>query len=168
MPQFSFLPWIFINLWFFIFIKLFLSFQFLFLTKYFFTFFFFHSCHVPLIEDTRVSWGKGALLSAQKSLNSHPIYLCFYLKLPHCLISDVGYKKGKIISPLPFWVHSWDPCDRRQVNRRKTSLLRRIPNLYMGNTQGKMTNFLGGTNSVFSTTCIERLERRRLHGGAGV
>lgn len=47
--------------------------------------------------------------------------------------------------PLSFWVISWDPCNKRQINRRKTnrSLFTYLSHVYMGDIQGNMSHFLG-------------------------
>ena len=53
---------------------------------------------------------------------------------------------GKVIFPLPFWALSWDPCNKRQMNKRKTnrSWFTCVPHVYTGDTQGKMSNCLLG------------------------
>ena len=55
-------------------------------------------------------------------------------------------RAGKIIFPLPFWVPSWDPCNKRHVNKRKInrSLLTYIPHAL---PRGKWVTPRGGSES---------------------
>lgn len=51
----------------------------------------------------------------------------------------------EIISPLPFWVLSWDPCNKRLINTRKTNrrfFLTHVLHVCMGDTQGKISKSL--------------------------
>lgn len=47
---------------------------------------------------------------------------------------------GGIIFPLPFSVLGWDPGYKRLINKRKTNVLICMPQVHMGDAQGKRSN----------------------------
>ena len=59
------------------------------------------------------------------------------IELLHC-------RGGKIIFSLTFWILGCHFCNKRQINKRKTnrSPLTCIPHVYIGDSQGKMSNSL--------------------------
>lgn len=54
-------------------------------------------------------------------------------------------REGKIICPLPFWVLNWDPCNKRQIDKKKEQeLITFILHVYIIDTLEKLVTSPNG------------------------